>query len=564
MQDGGYAFRHALFQDAAYQSLLLSRRREHHSAIARTLEQSFPDVADNQPDLVAQHYTAAEAPEQAIPYWLRAGERAMARQAFHEPAAHFERGLELARTLPEGQARSRHVLDLLLALGDARARVGPYEECFDAYNEAAELARGVGSPADLVRVALGFEDAELLMGRGGTDRESLPRLELALAALGAEESVERCRVLSRLGRALFEIGLTERAGPLLRDATNIARRLGDRHALFDALLCEHITTTGYPWSAREFPKRCEALNEIVAIAEECGDPGLVTRAEGRRMPALLEMADLAGFEASLAHWHAIMEQHRVVGELWGLASADAMQAILQGDFRNAERLAEKALELAPGMRTDIATGVYGVQMFTIRREQGRLAEVAPVLRRFIDENPRDTAWRPGLALIASDLGFDQAARNTFEDLAAAGFAFPIDAKWSVTISYLAEVCARLGDVPRAAELYDLLSPYRDLTIIAPVATVCCGSAAHYLGLLASVIGDWTRAKEHFEGALAMNEQLQAWPWLAHTQQEFAAALLTRAGHGDPIRAAHLLAAATETAQRLGMTSLLQRIRSLAH
>jgi class 3 adenylate cyclase/tetratricopeptide (TPR) repeat protein len=562
--DGAYAFRHALIQDAAYQSLLLSRRRRYHEEIARTLEQQVPETAERQPDLVAQHYTAAEVPEQAIPYWLRAGGRAMARQAFHEPAAHFERGLQLARALPEGPGRSRHLLDLLLALGDARALAGPYQDSFDAYREAAALAREVGSSADLVRAALGFEDAELLMGRSGADREAVPLLEAALATLGAGESVERCRVLSRLGRALFELGFDVRARSLLSDATAIARGLGDRHALFDALLCEHITTTGYPWSAGEFPKRREALDEMVAIAEEIGDPGLMTRAEGRRMPALLEMGNLAGFEGSLARWRGIMEQHRLVGELWGLASADAMQAILHGDFLKAERLAEKALELAPGMRTDVATGVYGVQMFTIRREQGRLAEVAAVLRRVLDENPEGTAWRPGLALIASDLGFDQAARKAFEDLASSGFAFPIDAKWSVTIAYLAEVCTRLGDIPRAGKLYDLLLPHRDLAIIAPVATVCCGSAARYLGMLAGALGDWASAEEHFEAALAMDEGLKAWPWLAHTQHEFAATLLARGGCGNRARADSLLVAAAETAQRLGMTSLQQKIRSLAH
>jgi len=205
-----------------------------------------------------------------------------------------------------------------------------------------------------------------------------------------------------------------------------------------------------------------------------------------------------------------------------------------------------------------------VQMFTIRREQGRLAEVAPVLRRFLDQNPEDVAWRPGLALIASDLGFKEAARKAFENLAIGGFAFPIDAKWNLTVSYLAEVCARLGDVPAAEQLYDLLLPYRDMTITAPTATVCCGSAARYLGRLASVIGDWPRAEEHFEAALAIDERLEAWPWLAHTQYEFAAALLARRTPGCRVRADNLLAAAAETAQRLGMTSLQQRIRSHAH
>jgi hypothetical protein len=169
-----------------------------------------------------------------------------------------------------------------------------------------------------------------------------------------------------------------------------------------------------------------------------------------------------------------------------------------------------------------------------------------------------------LALIASDLGFEQAARSAFENLAETGFSFPVDAKRSVTISYLAEVCTRLDDARRARNLYELLLPYREIAIIAAVSTVCCGSAARYLGMLASVIGDWATAEEHFETALAMDEALQAWPWLAHTQHEFAVALLARGAHGDRVRVTNLLAAAAETAQRLGMPALQQRIRSLAH
>ena len=201
-------------------------------------------------------------------------------------------------------------------------------------------------------------------------------------------------------------------------------------------------------------------------------------------------------------------------------------------------------------------------MFTIRREQGRLAEVAPVLRRFIDENPRDAAWRPGMALIASDLGFYDAARKAFDDLAAGGFAFPVDAKRSLTLSYLAEVCARLADAERAELLYDRLLPYRDLAIIAPAATVCCGSAGRFLGMLASALGEWVAAEQHFQAALDMDERLRAWPWLAHSKYEFAVMLRQRGRPPDRDRAETLLAAAAASAECIGMPRLQQNIRSL--
>ena len=561
VQDSVYAFRHALIQDAAYQSLLLSRRRQYHGEIARTLEQSFPGIAENQPDLVAQHYTAAELPEQAIPCWLRAGERAMARFAFREPHAHLERGLRLARALPASPARSRHILGLLLALGGTLLRNGPYREALPTYREAAVLAQQLNSAEDLAQAALGVEEAEQLLAP--PERNSVPLLEAALAALSEADTVERCRVMSRLGRALFDNGDDERGAALLRDGTDMARRLSDLEALCDALMCEHTVTSGDPWSASEFPECRRALEEMLTVAEAIGDPGLIFRAESRRWAASLEMGDLTGFESSFARCRELAEK-QVTGDLWVVTSAAAMRAILHGDFAEAERLAEEAFQVGRASHGEVITGVYGVQMFTIRREQGRLAEVAPVLRRFLDENPQETAWRPGLALIAGDLGFEQAARDAFENLAAAGFSFPVDAKRSVTISYLAEVCTRLGDARRAGVLYELLLPYSEITIIAPVSTVCCGSAARYLGMLAGVSGDWAVAEEHFEIALGMDERLQAWPWLAHTQHEFALMLRTRGRLGDRDRAVTLLAAAAEMGRRLGMASLQQKIRSLAH
>jgi hypothetical protein len=152
-----------------------------------------------------------------------------------------------------------------------------------------------------------------------------------------------------------------------------------------------------------------------------------------------------------------------------------------------------------------------------------------------------------------------------DDLAAGGFEFPVDAKRTLTLSYLAEVCAGLADAECAecAELlYDRLLPYRDLAIVAPVATVCCGSAGRFLGMLASALGEWAAAEEHFQAALDMDERLHAWPWLAHTKYEYAVMLRERGRPRDRDRAETLLASAAASAERIGMSRLQQNIRSL--
>src|SRR5205807_3321805 len=88
-----YLFKHALIQDAAYQSLLRSTRQQHHQRIAQVLEAQFPETAETQPELLAYHYTEAGLMAQAIPYWQRAGERATARSAYIEAIGHLTTGL---------------------------------------------------------------------------------------------------------------------------------------------------------------------------------------------------------------------------------------------------------------------------------------------------------------------------------------------------------------------------------------------------------------------------------------------------------------------------------------
>ena len=100
-----YLFKHALIQEAAYQSLLRSTRQYYHQRAARVLTEQFPETAEMQPELVAYHYTEAGCNAQAVPYWQRAGQRAIERSAHVEAVAHLTRGLDVLMTLPETQER---------------------------------------------------------------------------------------------------------------------------------------------------------------------------------------------------------------------------------------------------------------------------------------------------------------------------------------------------------------------------------------------------------------------------------------------------------------------------
>ena len=119
-------FKHVLIQEAAYQSLLKSTRQQFHQRIAQVLEAQFPALAETQPELVAQHYTAAGCAEQAVPYWQRAGQQASDRSANVEAISHCTTGIELLKTLPKTPERTHQALTLYTTLGAAwqMARAG--------------------------------------------------------------------------------------------------------------------------------------------------------------------------------------------------------------------------------------------------------------------------------------------------------------------------------------------------------------------------------------------------------------------------------------------------------
>jgi class 3 adenylate cyclase/tetratricopeptide (TPR) repeat protein len=557
LRRGSYLFRHALIQEAAHQSLLLSRRRQYHKRIAEVLDSHFPEIAAAQPELIAQHYTASELSARAMPYWLAAARRALARYANLEAIAHAQRGLEHSMAVSAFPETTELTIDLNLVLGNAQRRASQLGEAMATFERAAALARQQNSPRHLARAALGYEEAEFFFGTSGAS--SGPLLEEALSTLGADDAVERCQLLSRLGRVYFANSKVELANKTARDAMSMARRLGDKEGLFDALTTLVMTNLGAPADERELRQRREALDEKLSIAEELRDDDKLFRALSFRVWSFAELGDRAAMDASLAQFAAMRDLARFPIHKWVLACQRAMLAILHGRFSEAETYAEAGLVAGQDVHAENAVGVYGMQMFTLRREQDRLAEVAPLLKRFVDNDRHEEVWRPGLLVVATDLGYLDMARRNLDEIADSGFTLPMDAKRSATLSYFAEACVALGDTRRAEALYRLLLPYRKVNITVGVATICCGAAARFLGMLASLMGDWRAAEEHFEVAIAMNTDLHAWPWLAHAEHDYADMLRRCGRQSDLTRIDRLLSDALATANRLGMIALQKQI-----
>ena len=112
-----YVFKHTLVRDTAYESMLRSTRQGLHLQVANVLRQRFPDIDEQRPEILAQHFEQARELATAVDYWHRAGDHALKRAAYTEATQQLERGLALLRTLPESPARDRQEIELLTTLG---------------------------------------------------------------------------------------------------------------------------------------------------------------------------------------------------------------------------------------------------------------------------------------------------------------------------------------------------------------------------------------------------------------------------------------------------------------
>ena len=201
-----YLFKHALIQEAAYQSLLRSTRQQYHQRIAHVLEELFPETVETQPELLAHHYTEAGLSATAIPYWLKAGQRASARSAHVEAITHLRQGLAVLTPLPETPARLQQELDLQVALGPAlfstQGNAAPEVE--HAYARARELCAQLGDTPQLFPVLRGL--MQYYLNRG--DLQTASQLGEQLLRLAQAQPDPALRLLAhrQLGTILFNRG----------------------------------------------------------------------------------------------------------------------------------------------------------------------------------------------------------------------------------------------------------------------------------------------------------------------------------------------------------------------
>ena len=213
--DALYAFKHALVRDVAYESLPRNRRAELHAAIVRVIE-TDSSVGTIPPSRLGYHCAQAGLIAKAAYYYRAAGERSAERAGLAETRNHLERGLQFARSLPEGPDQQILEAELLIALGRLliATRGQSDAEASDLFERAVAVCRQLNDPGMLARslFALGAID----MSR--SELQSVEAISLDLLALADANRSSAIRIAGevRLGILRFHQG---RLGSALESLT---------------------------------------------------------------------------------------------------------------------------------------------------------------------------------------------------------------------------------------------------------------------------------------------------------------------------------------------------------
>ena len=343
--DATYSFKHAFVQEAAYSSLLKSRRQLLHGKVATALRERFRELTDSQPEILAHHLTEAGLTRDAIACWQRAGQVAAERSANAEAAGHLHRGLNLLRTLPESFERNEQELGLLVVLGPLLmvTKGHGHAEVAAAYGRARDLCEAAGDITHLAAVLQGLRlchmvNADLVSAReaaqavlalgeqagdsgyllegyrangvvsfyAGEFENARHYLERGIALYDVqthgrhglryiEDPGQTC--LSYLAQVVWMLGYPNQAVERVKQAIGVARATGHMPSVVEAVIwLAEITVL-----RRDIPEARERVAAALALATEHGLPtwigmakimqGRVLNEQGQRVDGLAQIRE---------------------------------------------------------------------------------------------------------------------------------------------------------------------------------------------------------------------------------------------------------------------------------
>jgi DNA-binding CsgD family transcriptional regulator/tetratricopeptide (TPR) repeat protein len=536
---GRYGFVHALTRQVVIDQLASSRLRLLHARIADALDRG----PANDPALVprlAHHYLNAQVlgyHEQALRYATLAARQAARSLAYEEAAQWFERAAGLPESGPQD------IADSLFGAADNHARAGDFARAREIYERLTHMP----DPLVRLRAAMGFEEATWPPGRADTRAADL--LSAAIEDCGLDQDDVRyvCAV-GALGRALTFAGQPARARAVGNRAIELARRSGDATTIAHSLrtsLWQGLT----PDVAR---LQLDRVDELSMLSLDLGDYESLAAAAHHGNLASYILGQPADLET---HARRLQTAALAVSQPF-VSYVDTCvtqgQAYLRGEFAEAERVANTALEIGE-MNLESTEGPHSVQMFMTRRETGGLDKVRALIT---GQESFAGRWLPGMLALYTELGLADGMRRALQALLNRDLESRLtDATWPIELAFMADAAADLADEEAARVLTPHLARYAGRNIAAAQLVAAFGSADRFLARFAELSGAHAQADQLFEAALAMDQRMGSVVHVAETLARHAVAVHRRGT--QPRRAQDLARQAEAVAGPIGQLRVLR-------
>jgi DNA-binding winged helix-turn-helix (wHTH) protein len=498
-----FRFVHALVRSSLRSELSSSRQARMHRRVSLAIHEVFADDPRHLPGLAFHTAEAAAVDKELRPVAIerlrRAAHESSAQLSFEEAAESMRRARSLA-----DPADAQLGATLALEQGMAECRAGQNMTAVRTFRAAVAAASETDDVVLRVEAALRYEDATWRPGLPGTIALQLLRQAAGLlddAVARGEDVGNELELRARLSvatlRALAMSGHRDEVTGAFHEARRLAAELDSPNAEAN-VLSVYLGQVMFYEGVDEAEPMVQRLAELEPLIDD-GDVALHAIHD-----RILHSTLTGRFDERRRLVETMAElQERSHSRFWEFirANQEAMEAFYRGDLVASESLAEHCLALADELPEEDGGGTYGLRMFLIRREQDRLAAMAPMMRHVLANADDGAIWTPGLALMLVETGAVDEAAEALGPARAHGFELPVDAMWSTVMVLLIETMVQIGDAEACAMLRSRFESQAGVNVTTGSGLLCFGRAERYLGMLSLVLGDLDTAEEYLGVAL---------------------------------------------------------------
>lgn len=458
--DTTYTFKHALVQEAAYASLLKSRRRELHRVVSVALNEKFPEIAKQRPELVAHHLTEAGEAEKAVDAWQSAGDFAQARAALVEAGQHYKKAISMLQTLPDSPDRSQLELPLQISLGHIFAATkgfGSVEEA-QVYERAHEISAQLGDSPQFFFILLGLWST----ANSRSDMRASEEIQNEMLRIAERDGMSMYLVWAYFTQALtaYELGKFPEVGEWVKKLFQHYKSEEHTWAPFDPQVTVRNHAALALWQTGKIDRARKLLAETIEIAQPLA-------------PANMAMAHLAACSLLiyLRDPHALHEHAEAMLQIAGeqqlpsfLAWGTMYQGIahtLLGDHETGIAEIKRGLTDYLASGTHSSLGQYLSQLAEAHARAGQYEQALATIEDAFGTAPEEEMHFPELHRVRADIRLlqpdpdSQAAEQGYRDAIAASQKYQALTQELRAVTRLGRLLQSCG---RASEARELLAP----------------------------------------------------------------------------------------------------------